>query len=266
MLQTGNTICFKPFSLNEALRGLSEAGFENVEIGAVKGYVEHIDPDRPSVADVRAALARHGLRAVSLSGHSELHRRDGLERGRRVLAAAAELEATTMSTYTRGVETTDERRAFIRHIRSLADESQEAGVRLCLETDGNLAANARLASALLTEIAHPWLALNYDPANAIVYSGVNVTEDLEHALPRLGHVHLKDKRGGKGVWDFPPLGEGELELDVVLRRLQAIGFTGPVSMEIEFNGRWPSWDKCLAAARRGKAHWDRLLVTSRAFV
>ena len=32
-------------ALEEALRGLSAAGFENVEIGAVKGFLEHLDPD-----------------------------------------------------------------------------------------------------------------------------------------------------------------------------------------------------------------------------
>ena len=43
--QTGSTIIFKPYTLEEALRGLAEAGFENVEIGAVKGFLEHLDPD-----------------------------------------------------------------------------------------------------------------------------------------------------------------------------------------------------------------------------
>ena len=30
-VQTGSTICFKPYSLEEALHGLSAAGFENVD-------------------------------------------------------------------------------------------------------------------------------------------------------------------------------------------------------------------------------------------
>ena len=55
-IQTGSTICFKPYTLEEALHGLSEAGFENVEIGAVKGFLEHLDPDRLGPAEI----ARHG--------------------------------------------------------------------------------------------------------------------------------------------------------------------------------------------------------------
>ena len=35
--QTGSSIIFLPFTLEQALAGLAEAGFVNVEIGAVKG-------------------------------------------------------------------------------------------------------------------------------------------------------------------------------------------------------------------------------------
>ena len=61
-IQTGSTICFKPYTLEEALRGLSEAGFENGEIGAVKGFLEHLDPAAHLAAglvQMLAVLARH---------------------------------------------------------------------------------------------------------------------------------------------------------------------------------------------------------------
>lgn len=74
-------------------------------------------------------------------------------------------------------------------------------------------------------------------------------------------MHLKDKRGGKGVLDFPPLGEGELDLASILRDLTASGFSGPVSMEIEFvDYEYPPWKECVEAARRGKAYWDSLAL------
>ena len=55
-----------PTRLEEALRGLAEAGFENVEIGAVKGFLEHLDPDAlgdDEIADTRRLLDENGLRA-----------------------------------------------------------------------------------------------------------------------------------------------------------------------------------------------------------
>ena len=61
-IQTGSSIIFLPYTLEEALRGLARAGFTNVEIGAVKGFLEHLDPDDPDVDGCRSLLEEHGLR------------------------------------------------------------------------------------------------------------------------------------------------------------------------------------------------------------
>ena len=258
-IQTGSTICFKPYSLEEALRGLAEAGFENVEIGAVKGFLEHLDPDDPEVDGARELLDRHGLRCVSMSGHAQLHTDEGRDRLRRVLAAGKELGISVLNTFTGDAETAEERARFVEGARALADDAEAAGIRLCIETDSNLLPTAREGIRLLDEIGHDWIRINYDPGNVVYYAGERPEEDLDYALGRIGHVHLKDKRGGKGVLDFPPLGEGELDLAGMLRRISESGFDGPVSMEIEFaDYEYPDWDACVAAAQRGKAHWDGL--------
>jgi sugar phosphate isomerase/epimerase len=57
------------------------------------------------------------------------------------------------------------------------------------------------------------------------------------------------------------LGEGDLDIQAMLGELRDSGFSGPVSMEIEFtNYEWPDWRECVEAARRGKAYWDSLTV------
>src|SRR5262245_23175932 len=237
MIQTGSSICFKPYTLDEALRGLAEAGFENVEIGAVKGFLEHLDPDRLEPAEIeeaRGLLERYGVRCVSMSGHAQLHTDEGLGRLRRVLAAGADLGILALNTFTGDAQTSDEVAAFEANARSLADEARARGVRLCLETDSNLMPNAEVGVRLLDEIGHDWIQINYDPGNVVYYTGESPEDDIKHGLGRIGHVHLKDKRGGKGVLDFPPLGEGELDIAGMLRDIAGSGFSGPVSMEIEF--------------------------------
>jgi L-ribulose-5-phosphate 3-epimerase len=258
-IQTGSTICFKPYTLEQALHGLAEAGFEKVEIGAVKGFLEHLDPDDPDVDGARTLLDRHGLTCVSMSGHAPLHEELGRTRLRNVLAAGRELGISVLNTFTGDAETEDERAAFVEGARALADEAQAAGIRLCIETDSNLLPTAREGVRLLDEIGHDWIGINYDPGNVVYYAGARPEDDIEHALGRLGHVHLKDKRGGKGVLDFPPLGEGDLDIAGMLRRITASGFDGPVSMEIEFvNYEYPPWDECVVAARRSKAYFDAI--------
>lgn len=132
MIQTGSSICFKPFGLEEALRGLAAAGFENVEIGAVKGFLEHLDPDDltpRTIEETRALLERHGLRVVSMSGHAQLHLDEGRDRLRRVLHAGKELGILVLNTFTGDAETPAEREAFFENARTLADEAEQLGVR-----------------------------------------------------------------------------------------------------------------------------------------
>lgn len=261
-IQTGSTICFKPYSLEQALRGLAEAGFENVEIGAVKGFLEHLDPDRlgaDEIEEARGLLDRYGLRCVSMSGHAPLHQEIGRTRLHNVLNAGKELGILVLNTFTGDAESAEERKRFIEGARALADEAQAAGIRLCIETDSNLLPTAEAGIDLLEEIDRDWIQINYDPGNVVYYTGARPEDDIKYGLGRIGHVHLKDKRGGKGVLDFPPLGEGVLDIPDILRSLSGSGFSGPVSMEIEFvDYEYPDWETCVEAARRGKAYWDGL--------
>lgn len=256
-IQTGSTICFKPYTLEEALHGLAEAGFENVEIGAVKGFLQHLDPDDPDVDGARALLERHGQRCVSISGHAPLHTDEGMRRLRTMLAVTAELGAGVLNTFTGDAETPEEIELLKANARALADEAQAARIRLCIETDSNLLPTAETGMRLLGEIGHDWIQINYDPGNVIYFVGGVPEEDVKHGLGRYGHFHLKDQRGGRGKLDFPPLGEGDIDLASILLDVAGSGFSGPMSMEIEFlDYVYPPWDECVEAARRGKAWWD----------
>jgi L-ribulose-5-phosphate 3-epimerase len=261
-IQAGSTICFKPYSLEQALHGLAEAGFVNVEIGAVKGFLEHVDPDRlgaDEIDETRRLLDRYGLRCVSMSGHAPLHEDVGRRRLRNVLAAGAELGISVLNTFTGDAESPAERERFLEGARLLADEAQAIGIRLCIETESNLLPTAEAGIELLGQIGRDWVQINYDPGNVLYYAGVRPEDDIKHGLGRIGHVHLKDKRGGKGVLDFPPLGDGEIDIPAILGDLSASGFSGPVSLEIEFvDYEYPDWETCVDAARRSRAYWDAL--------
>lgn len=261
-IQTGSSIIFLPYTLEQALTGLARAGFRNVEIGAVKGFLEHLDPDAiddAAIENCRRLLDTNGLTCVSMSGHAQLHTDEGKRRLTDVLRAGRELGISVLNTFTGDAATPEEVETFKANVREIADEAQGYGIRLCIETDSNLLPTAEIGRGILDEIDHPWVLFNYDPGNVIYYTGADPSTDVEHALDRLGHFHLKDQRGGKGVADFPPLGEGDVDVPHLLRRLRETGFSGPVSMEIEFtNYEWPDWEACVEAARRSKAYWDGL--------
>jgi sugar phosphate isomerase/epimerase len=262
VIRAASTLVFRPFSLAQALRGLAETGFANVELGAIKDFLENLNPDRVSRFELRRArrlLGRYDQRCVSLSAHAPLHTETGRRRVANALRIAVELGAGVVNTVTGDPETAAEGVAFRENTLALADQAAMLGVLLCLETDSRLLPSGQAAAVLLDDLAHPGIRLNYDCGNVRFLSGLDPTADLEHALPYLGHVHLKDQLGGRGAKLHPPLGEGDIDLGSFLGRLRDRGFAGPVSMEIEFGGDgWPDWNGCLQAARQGKEHWDQL--------
>jgi len=70
------------------------------------------------------------------------------------------------------------------------------------------------------------------------------------------HVHLKDKLGEGKVWNFPAIGEGDIDFARVLGILDKGGYTGPVSVEIEFVGE--PWPPLAEVNRAMRASHDKL--------
>jgi len=122
---------------------------------------------------------------------------------------------------------------FFRNVEEAGRYAEKAGVLVCLETHGGLTGSARECLDTLARIQSPAIRINYDTANVIYYRGVKPEEDIRLIAGRISHVHLKDKRGGQGVYDFPPLGDGEIDFPMVFRTLWQSGYRGPLSLEIE---------------------------------
>jgi L-ribulose-5-phosphate 3-epimerase len=250
----GHTGSYCPYSFDDALAGLAAAGYRGVELAAVPGATEHVDV-HADPGEVRAKLEHHGLEAVSISGHSELTTRKGLDHGLAVVAWAERFGLPVVNTAIGGhahVEESEE--AFLENIVPLADAAERAGVVIALEVHGDLMASGARSLPLLDRIGHPAVKVNYDTANVEYYSGERAEDDLPAIADRVAHVHLKDTTGGRGVWDFPAIGQGRVDFGRVVAILRDAGFEGPFSVEVEFKGGepWPPLDAVTDAMRASR--------------
>lgn len=254
----GHTNSYHTYGFDEALRGIAAAGFKHVELSAVPGWTEHVNLD--STEEVRQKLDEHGLTPVSLSGHSDLTTRDGLEHGLRAVRWAAEYGIPIVNTAVGGHASKEESEdAFLGHIGELADAAEQAGIVVALEIHGDIMASGRKTLPLLEKIGRDSVKVNYDTANVEFYSGDKAVDDLEAIAPYLAHVHLKDTAGGKGVWDFGAIGSGSVDFRRVLEILEEAGYDGPLSVEIEFQGEpWPPLAEVDESMRRSYEHLGRL--------
>jgi len=97
---------------------------------------------------------------------------------------------------------------------------------------------------------HPAFGFNYDPSH-FGYQGVDYLGFLDQFADRIAHVHAKDvwwadepQRAGvfgghlpfghdDRYWDFRSIGRGKIQFEEIIRRLNAISYTGPLSVEWE---------------------------------
>ena len=131
------------------------------------------------------------------------------------------------------------------------DVFDDEGVRFAFEVHPTeIAFDYYSTERLLQTFEHrPTLGLNLDPSH-LVWQGVDPVLFVRRFRDRIYHVHMKDVKvrrdGLSGVlashlefgdtrrgWDFVSLGHGDVDIEGIVRELDAIGYTGPLSVEWE---------------------------------
>ncbi len=120
-------------------------------------------------------------------------------------------------------------------VRRICDHCAKLGMSFHLET-GQEPADVLLD--FLKDTNSPNLAINFDPANMILYGTSDPIEAMEILKGHIKSVHVKDgdwpdkaKPGSLGT--EKPLGQGSVGMDRYIAKLKEIGYTGPLVIERE---------------------------------
>ena len=224
-------------SMDRVFQGLSRAGFQYAELTAIPGPEARIPVDKMSAADIaalRKSMAAYELAPVSVSGHSDLGTEAGLQTFLRRVEFAHQIGVDIVNTGAAHGDSAEEAERFYANMREIVPYAQARGVRIALETHGGFTGTAEDCLRTLDRIGSDVVGINYDTANVIFYRDVRPEQDIKLIAPRVIHVHLKDKRGGAMVWDFPPLGQGTIDFRAIVDVLNGVGYAGPYSAEVEF--------------------------------
>jgi sugar phosphate isomerase/epimerase len=122
---------------------------------------------------------------------------------------------------------------FYDRTRLLADAAAARDVQLLLETGQETADEL---CHFMKMMNHPALAINFDPANMILYDKGDPLGAVRILAPWIRHVHAKDARRTRtpGTWgEEVPWGDGEVNVDAFLRRLKDIDYDGALAIERE---------------------------------
>jgi len=137
----------------------------------------------------------------------------------------------------------------------ILDEYQKMGVRYCLEVHPTeIAFDIETSRRALKALNyHPAFGFNYDPSH-LGYQGVDYVKFIYEFADRIFHVHIKDANwsdhpmdigvfGGhtefgdnRRYWNFRSPGRGKIDFESIIRALNDIQYSGPLSVEWEDSG------------------------------
>ena len=208
---------------DRAWRHLPEIGITHVEVPV---------PPTAYVAIVRNWLSDHGLKATSLQAFCDIAHEKAVDAMKPQLEACSALGARICFVSIRAGET--ECSVVWKRLRAIGDEAAQRGITVAMETHPDLITNGSVAAETMRAIDHPNVRVNFDTANIYFYNeGLNTISELEKVIDWVGAVHLKDTTGGYQEWNFPALGTGVVDLGQVIQMMNARGFTGPFTIELE---------------------------------
>ncbi len=134
------------------------------------------------------------------------------------------------------------------------DEFQKLGVKFALEVHPTEIAYdiMTMQRALQAVNNHPAFGINFDPSH-LIHQFIDPAQFIDEFPDRIFNVHVKDSRlqltGRNSIlsshldfgdhrrgWDFVSPGHGDVKWDPIIRRLNRIGYQGPLSIEWEDSG------------------------------
>lgn len=234
-----NSNTYHNYSIKQAIEGTKKAGFQYMELTATKGWTEHVFPTMSlrDLYEVRDMLKEAGIKAFAMSGHTNLMDKarinDFLANIRLASFMGCQYIVSSIGEAHLEDKAVASDEIVAEHIRALLPFLDDNGLILALENHGEHGSGKRL-KGIVDLVEAPNVVINYDTANALFYGDVDLAEDIDACIDKIGFVHLKDKAGGRAEWKFPALGEGYIDFPMIIQKLKEAGNDAPFSIEIEF--------------------------------
>ncbi len=251
-------------TLEQALDGISKAGFKYVELASSPGFFEHIVP-RPEEAqkgDVLKLLetcSNYGVEPYCIAGHTRLMKENGVKNFKKVIDYAEIAGIGFITTDTGEVKNESDREVFFNDMKILAQYAGERNITICLEMHGEWLNNGLTGAEVIKKLNNENVKLNYDTGNVMYYGGVKAEDDIKNAFPYMGFMHLKERTDKPREWNFPALGDGKLDFVRIFELIR--DYNGPISVEVEFDENGRNLEETNAAVKKSHEFLDRLPIS-----
>ncbi len=234
MIKLGvNSVLFSGFDFATAAKQIKMAGYDGIEISAIKGMCEHLTLGRGGshASDLKQIVSDNGLDFLSMEVAA-------LDEERLLLAyeAGAEIGIPIINIASGGKSDNEE--DFDRQtdlISKMAEKAAQFGVTLCCKAHvGGSIYNTSTMLRATQKIKSPAFAVDMDPSHVYRASEDPATA-IKSVLLWVKHIHIRDCKGrgpSPGSAIMQACGRGDIDLVNYCKILVDGNYNGPVCLEV----------------------------------
>ena len=234
MIKLGaNSVLFGGFDIEIAFKYIAWAGYDGIELSAIKGTCEHLELDnwQAQKNQIQELSQQYGLDLLSME-EAALDE----ERLEKAFAAGAEIGIPVINVGPGGkaeVEEDFDRQVAL--LAKMADRAHAHGVTMCVKAHvGNSIHDTPTTLRAMEIIDSPGFGIDMDPSH-IHRAGENPVEALGAVVSRVKHVHIRDcavPEGGPGAPELQACGRGQIDLAGYVRVLHEAGIDVAANLEV----------------------------------
>ena len=250
MIKLGvNSVLFQGHDLATAMKHIAWAGYDGIELSAIKGMCEHLDLDhwQDQVQTIRTMAADHRLELLSME-EAALDR----PRLQAAFAAAAALGIPVVNIGPGGkADNEDDFQRQTDLMAEMAALAAKHNVILCVKAHvGGAVYNTPTTLRAMQKIASPSFGIDMDPSH-VYRAGEDPARALPAVLSRVRHVHIRDCKGrgpSPGAPCDQACGRGDIDLFGYCKAMADGGYNGPVCLEVIGAGAYELGQRAVIAA------------------
>lgn len=226
-------------SLEEAVSGAAEAGFEAIELACAAPHLD-LARARQGVEPCAAQIEECGLTVSALSLFNQFTKESDLEQqveDAEFFIRLSPLFGTRIVKLTPGPPASAEATAqhwgcLGRALEHLDGVAAEVGVQLAVETHMRQLTDTVAGTRRMLEMApSDRVGVTVDFSN-LAFAGDDPAQAIEILGDRVYNTHIKNGTlGDDGSWKFCSMNRGLTDYGVVLRRLRETGYGGYLTLE-----------------------------------
>ncbi len=235
MIKLGaNSVLFAAFDLETAMRQIARAGYDGVELSAIKGMCEHLDLDsyKGQIERIKSLAADNELELLAIE-EAALDE----ERLLRCFDAAAQLGIPVVNVGPGGKSGMEE--DFLHQtdlLQALSERAVAFGVKLCAKAHIGQCIDATPSTLrAMARIESPGFGVDMDPSH-IFRAGEDPVEALSAVIGRVAHVHIRDcarpTDPGPGKPELQACGRGGIDLFGYVKVLHESGLHVAADLEV----------------------------------